>query len=65
MEKYFDIIGNDNEKLYIQKDIGFDTSDIGRKIVLYSFLEDITKILNHYTDKNVNVIAYAYIAGEP
>lgn len=65
MEKYFDIIGNDKEKIYIQKDIGYDNSDIGRKIILFSYLEDITSILNHYTDKKVNVIAYAYIDGEP
>lgn len=65
MEKNFDIIGNDSIKLYIQKNINFDINDQGRKLVVFSCIEDIASILNCYTDKNVEVIAFAFTDGEP
>lgn len=65
MEKNFDIIGNDLNRIYIQKNINFNIEDQGRRLVLYSCLEDISSMLNHYTDKNVEVIAFAFTDSEP
>lgn len=65
MEKNFDVIGNDFIRLYISKTINFDFEDQERMLVLYDCIGQIFNILSRYTDKQVEVITFAFTVDEP